>query len=80
MSTVLRDRPVNLQAIARAHAGRGIEDRHFDRVAQHLVVTLTDMGVPAELVNQVVARVAPLRSEVVQPRGAARRTVVSAAN
>lgn len=65
LSAALNDRPVNLVALQRAHAGRGIQDSHFDRVAGHLVSTLLDVGVPQAMVDEVVGRVAPLRGEVV---------------
>ena len=49
-----------------AHAGRGITDAHFDRVATHLADTLTGLGVPAELTTQILGGVASLRGEIVE--------------
>jgi hemoglobin len=66
LSAALNDRAVNLAVMERAHAGRGIRDSHFDRVAGHLVATLLDVGVPQAMVDEVVGRVAPLRGHVVE--------------
>lgn len=49
-----------------AHAGRGITDAHFDRVAAHLIDTLAFLGVPANLIDQIIGGVAPLRDEIVE--------------
>jgi hemoglobin len=48
-----------------AHAGLGITSRDFDRVAGHLAGALRTLGVPAEQVEVILARVAPLRADVV---------------
>jgi hemoglobin len=48
-----------------AHAGRGIEDRHFDLVAGHLSGTLTHLGVDDATVGTIIGVVAGLRPEVV---------------
>ena len=48
-----------------AHAGLAITNEHFDRVAQHLTDTLTELGVGAVIVAQVIAGIAPLRAEIV---------------
>lgn len=50
-----------------AHAGLGITDDAFDRVAQHLVATLAVLGVEAGTIDQIVAHVASLRAEIVEP-------------
>ena len=52
--------------MARAHQRHAITDHHFDLVAGHLIATLGELGVPEELQAQIVAVVAPLRSDVVQ--------------
>ena len=54
------------RSMREAHAGRGITDTAFDRVAQHLSDTLASLGVPAELGQQVLAGIAPLREDVVE--------------
>lgn len=55
----------NGRTMRAAHAGRGITGAHFDRVATHLVETLAALGVPAELIGQILGGVAPLRDEIV---------------
>ena len=42
----------------------GLNDSHFDAVAVHLQNTLEELGVPAELVNQVMATAAGTRDDV----------------
>ena len=37
-----------------AHAGRGITDAAFDRVAQHLMDTLAHLGVNERLIQQII--------------------------
>jgi hemoglobin len=54
-----------------AHVGRGIEQRHFDLVAGHLVASLSGAGVPAETIDQIVAAVAPLSADIVTAAPAA---------
>ena len=51
-----------------AHAGRGITDTAFDRVAQHLMDTLAHLGVSEQLIQQIIARIAPLRSQIVETK------------
>lgn len=48
-----------------AHQGLGITDSHFNSVAGHLTATLEELGVAADLVDQVIGAVAGLRGEVV---------------
>jgi hemoglobin len=48
-----------------AHRGRGIEQRHFDLVAGHLVASLTEAGVPGETVETIVGAIAPLSADIV---------------
>jgi len=47
------------------HAGRGIGQADFDKVAFHLAGALAEAGVPAPTIAQIVATVAPLASEIV---------------
>ena len=49
-----------------AHAGLGITNAAFDRVAQHLTGTLASLGVSRELADQVLAQIAPLRTDIVE--------------
>ena len=51
-----------------AHAGRGIDDDAFDRVATHLVESLREHGVRPAEIDEVVAAVGGLRGEVVEVR------------
>ena len=51
-----------------AHEGMGVSDADFDAVATHLVETLRAAGVPDLLVGEIVARVGPLRSDIVSQR------------
>lgn len=48
-----------------AHAGMGITEPHFCKVAEHLVNTLKGAGVCDEEVNAVVALVGPLKAQIV---------------
>jgi len=55
----------NGRPMKEAHEGMGITEFHFDQVAGHLVDALKNAGVSDELVGEVVARVAPLKSVIV---------------
>ena len=48
-----------------SHKRLGIEQRHFDAVAGHLVAELHANGVDGDLIDEVVAAIAPLADEVV---------------
>jgi hemoglobin len=54
-----------------AHAGRGITADQFAAVAGHLAASLTAASVPPAIVDQVIARVAPLAPEIVEPAAVA---------
>ncbi|MAS53738.1 MAG: group 1 truncated hemoglobin [Nocardioides sp.] len=51
--------------MATAHAGLQITDEMFDRTVAHLVAVLESVPVAPELIAQVLATIAPLRSEIV---------------
>jgi hemoglobin len=51
--------------MATAHAGLEIGDREFDLVAGHLAATLAGLGVARAQSEAILARIAPLRSEIV---------------
>ena len=51
--------------MASVHAGLGITARDFDRVASHLAGALRSLGVPTGQVQEILARIAPLRDEIV---------------
>jgi hemoglobin len=46
------------------HQGRGITMHHFNLVAGHLSDSLTAGGVPGEIVEQILAAVAPLSADI----------------
>jgi methyl-accepting chemotaxis protein len=47
-----------------AHARLAVNQSHFDRVAQHLIETLRSLGVAQPLIDDVIAVVAPLRTDI----------------
>ena len=51
--------------MADVHAGRGIEGRHFAAVAGHLSEALLAAGVPPEITDQIIAKVATLERDIV---------------
>ncbi len=55
------------RSMEEAHAGRGIDDLAFDRVASHLVEALQEHRVPAAEIEEVVAAVGGLHDVIVQP-------------
>jgi hemoglobin len=62
----------NGRTMRAAHAGRGITDAHFDRVAAHLGATLAALDVPADLIEQIIGGIAPLRPDIVDAPTASR--------
>lgn len=58
----------NAEAYMRsAHANavaQGLNDGHFDRVAGHLQATLEELGVPADVVAEIISAAASLRDPV----------------
>lgn len=47
-----------------AHAGLALTDAHFDAVAEHLGATLTELGVPAAMIGEVLSTVETTRADV----------------
>ena len=47
------------------HAHMPIEQRHFDRVAQHLVASLKSLQVEKEAIDEILAVVAPMARDIV---------------
>jgi hemoglobin len=47
---------------------RGLNDAHFDAVAQHLQETLVELAVPAALIDEVLAIVGGTRNQVLGRR------------
>jgi hemoglobin len=52
-------------SMRQAHAGRGISQADFDRVAFHLAGSLADAGVPTEILTKIVAAIIPLADDIV---------------
>ncbi|MGB0910829.1 MAG: methyl-accepting chemotaxis protein [Nitrospirales bacterium] len=55
-----------------AHAHLAIKEQHFLRVAEHLVETLKSLNVPASVIDEVIALIGPLASDIVNtpaPKG-----------
>jgi hemoglobin len=53
--------------MATAHAAlveKGLNDSHFDAVVENLAATLSELGVPAEKINEVAAIAASVRGPV----------------
>ena len=51
--------------IKAAHEHLSIEQHHFDLVAEHLVAALAALGVAPDLIDEVMASVAPLADDIV---------------
>lgn len=52
--------------MAAAHAGLAITGDAFDRVVTLLVATLTELSVPADIIDAIGAKLLPLRAQVVE--------------
>jgi hemoglobin len=52
-------------SMRQVHAGRGISQADFDKVAFHLVNSLAVAGVPGEIITQIAAAITPLAGEIV---------------
>jgi hemoglobin len=59
-------RPYTGRKMNVAHAGLAVTDEAFDRVVEHLVETLSELGVAAEIIEQIGAALAPLRADIVE--------------
>ena len=55
--------------MADAHAGLNITPEAFAKVVDHLVATLTDLGVPETTIGAIGAKLAPLEADIVTSRG-----------
>lgn len=53
------------RAMDKAHDGLGIADPHFDRVVDHLVATLSELGIPEATIGQIGEALSPLREQIV---------------
>jgi len=53
-----------------AHAKLGINTAEFNALAEDLYIALGKAGVPYRLQNKLMARLAPMKRDIVRPRGA----------
>ena len=51
-------------AMRQVHQGRGITKAHFTMVAEHLAASLSAAGVPKDMVERIIAAIAPLADEI----------------
>jgi hemoglobin len=54
-------------SMRKVHAGRGISQADFDKVAFHLVAALTAAGVSAETIARIAETITPLSGDIVSP-------------
>lgn len=47
------------------HAPLGVTQKHFDRVIGHLVDTLNELSVPADIIGEIGDKLIPLQVEIV---------------
>jgi hemoglobin len=52
-----------------AHARLDVTDEAFDRVMDHLIAALVDLGVSGELIREVACTLLPLRHDIVRASG-----------
>ena len=52
-------------SMRKAHAGLGISQADFDKVAFHLTAALAAAGVPAETIAQIAEAITPLSGDIV---------------
>ena len=52
-------------SMRQVHAGRGISQADFDKVAFHLAGSLGDAGVPQEIITKITAAIIPLADDIV---------------
>lgn len=51
--------------MADAHKGRGIRSEDFDRVCNHVISTMKELGVSEELINETAGLLLPLRPDCI---------------
>ncbi|MGZ5377839.1 MAG: group I truncated hemoglobin [Mycobacterium sp.] len=56
--------PYNGAPMRQVHQGRGITMHHFALVANHLAASLGAAGVPAETVDEILAAITPLSTDI----------------
>lgn len=52
------------RSMREAHALLNIQPDHFDRVVDHLIDTLSDLGVDGPIIDTIGANLAPLKAEI----------------
>jgi hemoglobin len=57
------------RTIQAAHSSLDVTDEAFDRVMDHLIATLVDLGVSQELLREVAWTLLPLRHDIVRASG-----------
>jgi hemoglobin len=57
------------RTIQAAHARLDVTDEAFDRVMDHLIAALVDLGVARELIREVACTLLPLRHDIVRASG-----------
>jgi hemoglobin len=67
------------RTMASAHSSLAITDEAFDRVLDHLVSTLAGLGVPGELIREIVTGLLGLRHDIVRVQGSERDRAATAA-
>jgi hemoglobin len=56
------------RSLREAHAAHPIEQRHFDILTLHMEIAFLEMGIAPELVNQALATIRGLASDVVNTK------------
>jgi hemoglobin len=56
--------PYTGASMSQVHQGRGITMHHFNLVAGHLSDSLHAVGVPRDIVEQIIDAIAPLASDI----------------
>ena len=73
LAKLLKGKPTTSEPLRAAHRDRGITDRHFDRVAQHMIETFRSLGASETLIGQVSERIWALREDITDEIAAAAR-------
>ncbi len=60
------------RTMSSAHSSLAVTDEAFDRVLDHLVSTLAGLGVPGELIREIVTGLLGLRHDIVRIQGTER--------
>lgn len=53
-----------LRAVHKRHVEKGLNESHFNAVAGHLQATLEELGVPGDLIGEVMTIAASTRDDV----------------